>query len=131
MYEKRDARAKLLFCQSKPFAFLPSSLPSPSSLLQLPSNRTGTSVDDCPHKLKKLTRLMTERQIRYRKLHLVPLRAFPSSNDVPVLLLNHPKVEPSSTFTFTLDPPPLMSGLCLKLGSSESLYVSTPPLSQH
>ena len=32
--KKRDARAELLFCQSKPFAFLPYSLPSklPSSL---------------------------------------------------------------------------------------------------
>ena len=29
----RDARAKLLFCQSKPIAFLPFLLPSPSSLL--------------------------------------------------------------------------------------------------
>ena len=34
--KKRDARAKLLFCQSKPIACLPSSLPSPSSLLKLP-----------------------------------------------------------------------------------------------
>ena len=33
-----DARAKLLFCQSKPFAFLPFSLPSPSSLRKLPIN---------------------------------------------------------------------------------------------
>ena len=30
--KKREARAKLLFCQSKPIAFLPFSLPSPSSL---------------------------------------------------------------------------------------------------
>ena len=36
--KKRDARAKLLFCQSKPIAFLPFSLPLPpsSSLLKLP-----------------------------------------------------------------------------------------------
>ena len=34
--KKRDARAKLLFCQSKPIAFLPFSLPSPSLLLKLP-----------------------------------------------------------------------------------------------
>ena len=34
--KKRDARAKLLFCQSKPIAFLPFSLTSPSSLLKLP-----------------------------------------------------------------------------------------------
>ena len=35
--KKRDARAKLLFCQSKPIAFLPSLLPSllPSPLPQL------------------------------------------------------------------------------------------------
>ena len=33
--KKRDARAKLLFCQSKPIAFLPFSLPSPLSLLKL------------------------------------------------------------------------------------------------
>ena len=120
-------KLKLLFCQSKPIAFLPSSLPSPSSSLKLPSNRTGTSVDDCTRKLKQLAWLMTERQIRYRKLRLVPSRAFPTSNDLPVLLLNQPKVEPSSTFTVTCDPPPLMSGLCLVLGSSGSLYLSTPP----
>ena len=34
--KKRDARAKLLFYQSKLIAFLPFSLPSPSSLLKLP-----------------------------------------------------------------------------------------------
>ena len=41
---KRDARAKLLFCQCKPIAFLPFSLTSPSSLLKLLiiSNETGT-----------------------------------------------------------------------------------------
>ena len=38
MYKKRDARAKLLFCQSKPIAFLPFALPSPSSLLELPKS---------------------------------------------------------------------------------------------
>ena len=31
--KKREARAKSLFCQSKPIAFLPFSLTSPSSLL--------------------------------------------------------------------------------------------------
>ena len=35
--KKRDARTKLLFCQSKPIAFLFSLLP-PSSLLRLPKN---------------------------------------------------------------------------------------------
>ena len=35
---QRDPRTKLLFCQSKPIAFLPSSLPSLSSLLKLPTN---------------------------------------------------------------------------------------------
>ena len=34
--KKRDARAKLLFCESKPIDFLPFSLTSPSSLLKLP-----------------------------------------------------------------------------------------------
>ena len=33
--KKHDARAKLLFCYSKPISFLPFSLPSPSSLLKL------------------------------------------------------------------------------------------------
>ena len=33
---KRDARAKLLYCQSKPIAFLTFSLTSLSSLLKLP-----------------------------------------------------------------------------------------------
>ena len=35
MQTERDARAKLLFCQSRLFAFLPFSLTSPSSLLKL------------------------------------------------------------------------------------------------
>ena len=35
--KKRDARAKLLLCQSKPIVFLPFSLPSPSSSLKLPN----------------------------------------------------------------------------------------------
>ena len=33
--KKRDARAKLLFCQSKPIAFLPSLLPSPLPQLSI------------------------------------------------------------------------------------------------
>ena len=37
--KKRDARAKLWFCQSEPVAFLPFSLTSPSSLLKLPTKR--------------------------------------------------------------------------------------------
>ena len=36
--QQRDHRTKLLFCQSNPLAFLPSSLPSLSSLLKLPTN---------------------------------------------------------------------------------------------
>ena len=44
MYKKRDARAELLFCQSKPFAFLPFSLPSPSSLLKLPCSLNSDAV---------------------------------------------------------------------------------------
>ena len=36
MYKKAWSRATLLFCQSKPIAFLPFSLPSPSSMLKLP-----------------------------------------------------------------------------------------------
>ena len=35
--KKRDARAKLLFCQSKAIAFLPFSLPSLSLLVKLPN----------------------------------------------------------------------------------------------
>ena len=34
--KKRDARAKLLFCQFQPIAFLPFSLTSRSSLLKFP-----------------------------------------------------------------------------------------------
>ena len=34
--KKRDARAKLLFCQFKPIGFLPFSLTSPSRLLRFP-----------------------------------------------------------------------------------------------
>ena len=50
MYKKRDARAKLLFCQSKPLAFLPLSLPSPSSLLKLPNvqESTGCAMETLP-----------------------------------------------------------------------------------
>ena len=35
--KERDARAELLFCQSKPTGFSPFSLPSPSLLLKLPN----------------------------------------------------------------------------------------------
>ena len=34
--KKRDTRAKLLFCQFKPIAFLPFSMTWPSSLLKFP-----------------------------------------------------------------------------------------------
>ena len=55
--KKRDARVKLLFCQSKPIAFLPFSLQSPSSLLKLPivavqrnvTNRGRIIVEWCLH----------------------------------------------------------------------------------
>ena len=44
MYKKKgDARARLLFYQSKPYCFLPFSLTSPSSLLKLP-NELATST---------------------------------------------------------------------------------------
>ena len=41
--KKRDPRARLLFCQSKPYCFMPFSLTSPSSLLKLP-NELATST---------------------------------------------------------------------------------------
>ena len=37
--KKRDARAKLLFCYYKPIAYLLFLLPSPSSLLKLPTSK--------------------------------------------------------------------------------------------
>ena len=43
--KKRDARAKLLFCQSKPITLLPFSFPSPSSLLKLPLISIKSSCD--------------------------------------------------------------------------------------
>ena len=43
--KKRDARAKLLFCQFIPIAFLPFSLPSPSSLLKLPNFWSSTPLN--------------------------------------------------------------------------------------
>ena len=44
--KKRDARAKLLFCQSKPIAFLPFLLPSPSSSPKLSSYVQQKSLSD-------------------------------------------------------------------------------------
>ena len=41
--KKRDISAMLLFCQSKPYCFMPFSLMSPSSLLKLP-NELATST---------------------------------------------------------------------------------------
>ena len=41
MSKKCDVRAELLFCQSKPIAFLPFSLPSPSWLLKLSNIPSG------------------------------------------------------------------------------------------
>ena len=51
--KKCDARAESLFYESKPIAFLPFLLTSPSSLLKLPNRlyRTRTSVDDGARKL--------------------------------------------------------------------------------
>ena len=48
--KKRDAHAKLLFCLSKPIAFLPLSLPSPSLLRKLPIGGfvTGLSSTEAP-----------------------------------------------------------------------------------
>ena len=41
--KKRNARAKLLFCQSKPIAFLPFSLPLPSSSVKLPKEASNAA----------------------------------------------------------------------------------------
>ena len=41
--KKRDARAKLLFCQFKPIAFVTFPLPSPSSDLKVPIVKLSTS----------------------------------------------------------------------------------------
>ena len=54
--KKRDARAELLFCQSKPFVFLPFSLMPPSSLLKLLNLKVEsivaiTCLYSCVHKL--------------------------------------------------------------------------------
>ena len=59
---KRDARAEWLFCQSEPVAFLPFSLPLPSSLLKLPNivmSRPGRS--DYPD--RQLCRGLTKERI--------------------------------------------------------------------
>ena len=53
--KKRDARAKLLFCQSKTSAYLPFSLPS--LLLKLPNNRIG------------LREFHRQRRVRVRNAH--------------------------------------------------------------
>ena len=57
MYKKCDARAKLLFGQSKPIAFFPSSLLLPSLLLkllnimvQLPNRGHIDKVDQLDHR---------------------------------------------------------------------------------
>ena len=44
--KKRDARAGLLFCQSKPIAVLPFSLTSPSSLRELNNNDGDNAAAD-------------------------------------------------------------------------------------
>ena len=59
MYKERDARAELLFHQSKPIAFLTFSLKSPSSLLGLP-------ILDHAWKITVKTRLG---QVKYYMLH--------------------------------------------------------------
>ena len=64
--KKRDARAKLLFCQSKPIAFLPFLLTSPSSLLKLPSNPNATR-DYFGGKSHSHPRLVKQRQLKLNK----------------------------------------------------------------
>ena len=44
--KKRDARAELLFCLTNPLLFLPFSLPSPSSLLKLPTYPSHKTNDE-------------------------------------------------------------------------------------
>ena len=43
--KKRESRAKSLFCQSKPIAYLPFSLPSPSTFLKFPILKIHTVIN--------------------------------------------------------------------------------------
>ena len=56
--EKRDNKRAKLFCQSKPIAFLPFSLPSSSSLLKVRSrNETRTIYSSCQWYIFRLRRV--------------------------------------------------------------------------
>ena len=48
--KRRDARAKLFFCQSKLIGSLPFSLPSPSSLFKVHSIQGMQNADTCTHR---------------------------------------------------------------------------------
>ena len=72
--KKRDARAKLLFCLSKPIAFLPFPLPAPSSLHKRDLKIQDGSEDDGV-RLSKLRKTFRHRNLSCRfsteQLHLL------------------------------------------------------------
>ena len=54
------------------------------------NNRTGTSIDNCARKLNNWLDQWQSSKLDTRSSVLSFLRAFPSSTDVPILLLNQP-----------------------------------------
>ena len=93
MYKKAWYTCKVVVLRNKPIAFLTSGLPSPSSLLKLPGwFRTGTSIDDGARNSKNwLDQWLSDKLGTGSRVYSFP-RAFLSSNDVPVLLLNQPNM---------------------------------------
>ena len=93
MYKKAWCTCKVVVLRNKPIAFLTSVLPSPSSLLKFPGwFRTGTSVDDSARKSNHwLDQWLSDKLGTGSRVYSFP-RAFSSSNDVPVLLLNQPNM---------------------------------------
>ena len=93
MYKKAWSTCKVVVLRNKPIAFLTSGLPSPSSLLKPPGwFRTGTSIDDGTRNSKNwLDQWLSDKLGTGSRIYSF-LRAFSSSNDVPVLWLNQPNM---------------------------------------
>ena len=72
--KKRDAHAKLSFCQSKPIASLTFSLPSPSPLLKLPNQSYDYRPNWTPLSLVTITNTTIVRDWHTSLLHVRSFR---------------------------------------------------------
>ena len=103
MYKKAWCTCRVLVLRIKLTVFWRSRCRRRGFVRSLFSNRTGSSFDDGKARGKDLTRLpVLNLPLFHWSSQLFDLRA-PSSNDVPVLLLNQPDAKHASLFAMKLE----------------------------